>query len=113
MYKALVAAGRDVKLWDEALRQQVFLGDTHFVQRMQDLASNARINNKETPKTQRATPRTVAQWLEICNSREVAIGKAHRESRLSMTAIAKALGLSVSRISRIMATEAASNPKLK
>ena len=107
MYKALVAAGKDVKLWDEALRQQVFLGDEHFVQRMQDLASNARISTKETPKTQRAAPRTVAQWLEICASREEAIVKSHRESRLSMTAIGQALGLSVSRVSRILAEEAA------
>ena len=106
MYKALVTAGRDVKLWDEALRQQVFLGDEHFVQRMQDLASNARISTKETPKTQRAAPHTVAHWLEICESREEAIVRAYRESKLSMTAIAQALGLSVSRISRILAKEA-------
>jgi len=34
-YVALVAAGRDVRLWDEALHQQIYLGDEAFVERMQ------------------------------------------------------------------------------
>ena len=36
-YAALVAAGKGVKLWEESLAQQIFLGDVEFVTRMQAL----------------------------------------------------------------------------
>jgi hypothetical protein len=52
---------------------------------------------------QRATPLTLAQWLARCPSRDEAMARAHRESMLSMTAIGRELGLSVSRVSRIIA----------
>jgi len=47
--------------------------------------------------------RSLAQWLSACNSREEALFRAHTESALTMSAIAKELGLSVSRISRFIA----------
>lgn len=37
-YAALVEAGKEVRLWDQALRQQIYLGDEEFVDRMQALA---------------------------------------------------------------------------
>jgi putative transposase len=37
-----VAAAGDVRLWDEALRQQIYLGDEAFVERMQKLADPQR-----------------------------------------------------------------------
>lgn len=37
-YAGLVAAAREVCLWDEALRQQIYLGDEASVERMQKMA---------------------------------------------------------------------------
>jgi len=36
-YEKLVEQGKDVRLWDAALRQQIYLGDDSFIQRMQSL----------------------------------------------------------------------------
>lgn len=42
-------------------------------------------------------------WLDTMPTRDEAIVAAHRQSHLSLSAIARALGLSVSRVSRIVA----------
>lgn len=54
-------------------------------------------------KVQRANPKTLQDWLEQSSSRDEAILAAHRRSQLSMSDMARALGLSVSRVSRIIA----------
>jgi REP element-mobilizing transposase RayT/DNA-directed RNA polymerase specialized sigma24 family protein len=102
-YARLVAEARDVRLWDEALRQQIYLGDEAFVERMQKLADPQRTAAREIPKAQRRTMRSLAQWLSTCDSREEALFRAHTESALTMSAIAKEIGLSVSRVSRLIA----------
>jgi putative transposase len=102
-YADLVAAGKDVALWPNHLRQQMYLGNEAFVLRMQALASNRAVSDKEIPKAQRASPKTLQDWLGLMPSRDEAIVAAHRHSQLSMSEIARALGLSVSRVSRIIA----------
>ena len=102
-YADLVAAGKDVSLWPDHLRQQMYLGDEAFVLRMQALASDHAVSNKEIPKAQRASPKALQDWLALMPSRDEAIVAAHRHSQLSMSDIARALGLSVSRVSRIIA----------
>jgi REP element-mobilizing transposase RayT/DNA-directed RNA polymerase specialized sigma24 family protein len=102
-YARLVAAARDVRLWEEALRQQIYLGDEAFVERMQALVEPQRAGAREIPKAQRRTTRSLAQWLSACGSREEALLRAHTQSGLTMSAIAKELGLSVSRVSRLIA----------
>ena len=57
----------------------------------------------DVPKAQRRSPRTLAQWLACCPSRGEALRRAHAESGLSMTDMAKALGLSVARVSQLIA----------
>jgi REP element-mobilizing transposase RayT len=105
-YAALVAAGRDVALWDEGLRQQIYLGDEGFVTRMLVLAEPLRANAVEVPRTQRGRAvRSLQQWLHECATRDQAIWRAYRESGLHMSDIAAELGLSVSRISRLIARE--------
>jgi putative transposase len=84
-----VAAARDVRLWDEALRQQIYLGDEAFVERMQALVEPQRAAAREIPKAKRRTTRSLAQWLSTCDSREKALFRAHTESDLTMSAIAK------------------------
>jgi DNA-directed RNA polymerase specialized sigma24 family protein len=102
-YAELVAAASQVRLWDSALRQQIYLGDEAFVERMQALAEPQRASAREIPKAQRRRANSLAHWLASCDSREEALYKAYTESGLSMSAIAAELGLSVSRISRLIA----------
>ena len=106
-----MAAARDVRLWNEALRQQIYLGDEAFVERMQKLADPQRKAAHEIPKAQRRTTRSLAQWLRDRDSREEALFRAHTESGLTMSAIAKELGLSVSRVSRLIARAEEANGK--
>jgi putative transposase len=111
-YAAWVEAGRDVRLWDTGLRQQIYLGDAGFIERMQDLLaptdSPARRGSlQEVPRQQRLEPVTLAQWLERSPTRERALLLAHTRSGMTMTAIARELGLSVSRVSRLIGAEEA------
>jgi len=58
-YADLVAAGKDVALWPDHLRQQVYLGDEAFVWRMQALASDRPVSDKAIPRAQRARLKTL------------------------------------------------------
>jgi len=102
-YARLVASAPDASLWDSALRQQIYLGDEGFVERMQALAEPCNSTDHDIPRVQRRKSRTLAQWLASCEEREEALYRAHTESALSMSAIARELGLSVSRVSRLTA----------
>lgn len=105
-YAALVEAARDVPLWDIGLRQQVYLGDEDFVARMLALVEPSRASTAEVPKVQRQSAQlTLQQWLAECHTREQALWHAYRDSGLSMTEIAAELGLSLSRVSRLIAGE--------
>jgi hypothetical protein len=102
-YARLVASAPNVRLWDRALRQQIYLGDADFVERMQALADPRNSTDEDIPKVQRRKLRSLKQWLDTCDSREEALYRAHTQSALSMTAMARELGLSVSRVSRLIA----------
>ncbi|HNB43466.1 MAG TPA: transposase [Burkholderiaceae bacterium] len=102
-YAALVAKAPQTSIWDAALRQQIYLGDAQFVARMQALAEPRRATARETPRAQRSRPATLQHWLTVCATRDEALYRAHTQSGLSMTALAGELGLSVSRVSRLIA----------
>jgi REP element-mobilizing transposase RayT len=102
-YAKLVASVSDASLWDSALRQQIHLGDEDFVDRMQALAQPRNSTDHDIPRVQRRKLRTLAEWLASCENREEALHRAHTQGVLSMSAIAKELGLSVSRVSRLIA----------
>jgi putative transposase len=102
-YERLVAEGLDVDLWTLALSQQMFLGDDEFVSRMQALASKPSLRDRAVPKTQRSRPRTLHQWLKACDTREEALRNAYVHSGLSMTSMAGELGLTVARVSQLIA----------
>ena len=104
MYAEWVAAGRNVRLWDNALNKQVFLGDDAFVERMQALMTPASQVAPAIPRCQRVTPKTLADWMRECSgNREEALWMAHTRSGLRMTALAAELGLSVARVSQLIA----------
>jgi putative transposase len=70
---------------------------------MQALADPRNRNDPDIPKVQRLRVRTLAQWLASGEKREDALYQAHTAGAISMTAIARELGLSVSRVSRLIA----------
>lgn len=110
-YARLVDQGRGEELWQEHLRQQIYLGDESFVARMQALAEPQRTRSPAVPRAQRAAPKSLPQWLAECDDRGEALRRAFREGGLSMTAMAASLGLSVSRVSRLISrAEAARSP---
>jgi putative transposase len=105
-YATLVAGAPDVRLWEEGVRQQIYLGDDEFIARMQ--AQAAQLGSKgghesEFRTAQKRQPRTIKQWLKAADSREQGIHNAHVQGAHTMSAIAVELGLSVSRISRLIA----------
>ena len=102
-YAALVAAGKGVKLWDEALSQQIYLGDAEFIERMQALMKKDTGSAKDIPRAQRsARTKPIDYYLKRNKDRDAGIREAVAKGQHSMTDVGKALGLTVSRISRIM-----------
>lgn len=102
-YAQLVAAARDLNLWDEGLRQQIYLGDDAFIERMQIQAKPGSLSNSEVPLAHRSKPRPLAHWLAQSATREEALRRAHVEGGKTMSAIASEAKLSVSRVSRLIA----------
>ncbi|MBL8314854.1 MAG: hypothetical protein JNK55_14000 [Rubrivivax sp.] len=97
-------AGREARLWDEGLRQQIYLGDDLFVKRMQALAADGGpTDSPEVPRAQRLPPLALGPVGAEGESRERALPRAHVERGVTMTALARELGLSVSRVSRLIA----------
>jgi putative transposase len=102
-YTALVAAGKGVKLWDEALAQQIYLGGPDFVERMQALIEQDASKTKDIPRLQRrATAKPIDYYLKRNKDRDAGICEAVTAGQHSMTDVGKALWLTVSRISRIV-----------
>jgi putative transposase len=108
-YATLVASARDVALWEGGLRQQIFLGDDAFVERMQGVARALQLEAPEIPKAQRRKVADMAHWLSTSVSREDAMRRAYSEGAMTMSEIARELGLSVSRVSRLIARAENSN----
>ena len=102
-YAALVAAGKGVKLWDEALSQQIYLGDAEFIERMQALMEKDKGSAKDIPHAQRsAEAKPIDYYLKRNKDRDAGIREAVTKGQHSMTDVGKVLGLTVSRISRIV-----------
>jgi putative transposase len=104
-YAGLVADGSETEtsFWRDGLRHQVFLGNDAFVARMQALATPFQRATVEVPSRQRKRPGTLQDCLDRSDDRSHALWLAYRECGITMTTMARELGLSVSRVSRIIA----------
>ena len=101
-YVTLVARGKDVRLWDDALKGQIYLGDEAFMTRMQALLAPEQASASDVPSIQRRpSPKNLTHFFNN-HPRNEAIALAHIAGGHTMSVIAKKLGLSVSRISRIV-----------
>lgn len=93
-YARLVASEPGLQLWPGRLREQIFLGDADFARRMRGAAAAPR----------RAARTSWAEWMKRAGGiREQALWLAHTDGGIAMTDLAGQLGLSVSRISRLIA----------
>ena len=101
----IVRANREEPLWDQALNQQIYLGDDDFAARMRAKATPAALTAEEVPRAQRrrGAEKTLADWLAQDSDRDQALHRAYTEGGLTMSAMARELGLSVSRVSRLIA----------
>jgi putative transposase len=106
-FAALVGkpSARDDSFWGAGLRQQVFLGDDDFVQRMQSKVTAQQRANSEFPVAHRkAKPKKVLDdYLQQFDEAGDALAAAYRDGHLTMSAMAKALDLSVPTVSRWIA----------
>lgn len=95
-YARLVAADPGFQLWPGRLREQIFLGDARFAARMRALAAAP---GDTSPKAL-----GFDAWLQQADGiREQALWLAHTQGGVPMSDLARQLGLSVSRISRLIA----------
>lgn len=93
-YARLVAAEPAMELLPGRLREQIFLGDAAFAARMRAAA----VAPRRVPRT------SFAEWLRRAGGiREQALWLAHTQGGVAMTDLAAQQGLSVSRISRLIA----------
>jgi putative transposase len=106
-YAALVAkrSAQDHSFWGAGLRQQVFLGDDDFVQRMQSKVTAQQRANSEFPVAhRRPKPRkALLDYLQQFDEPGDALAAAYRDGHLTMSAMAKAMDLSVPTVSRWIA----------
>lgn len=101
IYRQMIGTDGDGRLWQTGLRQQVFLGDEHFAQRMLALAPAA---DREVPRAQRVPPMagTYRERIAAGSTRQQALHAAYRQGGITMTQLARDSGLSVSRVSRLI-----------
>jgi REP element-mobilizing transposase RayT len=99
-YVQFVAEGKGVKLWEEALSGQIYLGGEAFVQRMMGHVASRDV--REVPVAQRRPVIQALEWYFDQYGRDDAIARAYLEGGYTQTAIAKSTGLSVSRVSRLI-----------
>jgi putative transposase len=90
--------------WDEGLRQQIFLGDEAFVAAALARLPAAAASSRDIPKRQRQAPANWAHFLRTADhDRDTALHAAYTQGGLTMSHLATQTGLSVSRVSRIIA----------
>lgn len=103
-YAEFVAQGHGVPLWETALTGQIYLGGEAFVQKMQQKMTPSALRGnapRDVPRVQRLLPPPIDRFLN--GDRDVGIVAAYRRGGYTQTAIAAATGLSVSRVSRLIA----------
>ena len=99
-YAQFVAEGSNAKLWDDALTAQIYLGGPSFVQQMQHKIGSP--TQKETPRVQRQMAKQAMNWYCQQPDRDAGIFGAYLDGGYTLSAIADAFGLSVSRVSRLI-----------
>ena len=103
-YAEFVAQGQGVRLWSEALTNQIYLADERFVRRAQTKVRLSGGSREILRAQRRRTVLPLVRYLERQGGRDEGIARAYCEGGYTQSAIAQVLGLSVSRISRVIRT---------
>jgi len=104
LYADLVHSSQDADLWNKHLRAQIYLGDESFIQRTKAHATQQRLECTEISRVQRAAPGALATWCVPGRTRDEAFRLAYVSGGLSMGQIAREAGLSISAVSRKIAS---------
>jgi hypothetical protein len=104
LYASTVASGLGVDLCGTHLRSGIYLGDDGFVARVKAHATPRRLQSPEISRTQRMSPLGLAAWLTPERSRDEAFRLAYSVGGLSMGEIARQAGMSMSSVSRMIAS---------
>lgn len=97
-------AAEDANLWKTGLRKQIYLGSEEFAADTLKRAAIPSTGGRESARRPRQPPpRTTAEWIAETGDRAEGLRMAFREGALTMTAMAREIGLSVSRVSRLIA----------
>lgn len=102
VYEQFVRDGSGDRLWERALRQDIYLGEASFVEQIQKRMSDAQASSKEIPGAHSRAPAATRPNLREPMSREMAMRLALAESGRSLSSIAVEWNLSVSRVSRLI-----------
>ncbi len=102
-YAELLLQETDGDLWARGLRQQVFLGDDAFVNRLLEAHPSSNSGSVEVPRRQRSRPTRWPALLAESATREQALHAAYTRHGFTMTQLARDTGLSVSRVTRLIA----------
>jgi REP element-mobilizing transposase RayT len=102
-YRRFVAEGKNQPSPWQALRNQVYLGDERFVEKMQRHIDQDRVLS-EIPKSQRRPQaKTLAHYERRAGSRDAAIIEAYESGGYTLNEIGEHFGLHYSWVSRIVA----------
>jgi putative transposase len=102
LYEQLVSEGRDDHFWQRSLREKIYLGEDEFIARARARIEPSKTNGIGMSAKGRRQPRTTAQSLAACATREEAAWRMHVEGGIRMSDIAQAMELSASRVSRLI-----------
>lgn len=102
-YAETVNFGKDIALWKDHLRAEIYLGDEAFVQHTKARATQQRLQCTEISKSHRMAPTTLATWLAPGRSKDEAYRLAYCVGGMNMAQIAREAGLSISAVSRKIA----------
>jgi putative transposase len=101
-FEQFVAAGNGQPSPWQGLKNQIFLGDEHFVAKMQGEIDRSQALDEFPASQHRPVPRTIAEYLEETRDRNQAIVAAFASGGYTLQAIGEYFGLHYSRVSRIV-----------
>jgi putative transposase len=103
-FRGFVDAGLSARSPWEALRQEIYLGDEHFIELTQARMAEARRRDTEIPRPQRlAVPTSLDALFTDADDIPTAVIAAYRSGQFAMRQIADHLGVHYSTISRLLA----------
>ncbi|OUS09533.1 addiction module toxin RelE [Gammaproteobacteria bacterium 53_120_T64] len=101
-YKQFIKEGKgQASAWAQ-LKNQIYLGDEDFVEKMQALIDGEKELSEIPSRQRRGVPKTLEYYESIGKSRNDGIARAYASGGYCMKAIGKHFGLHYSRVSRIV-----------